>query len=325
MSPIWKYLPAKLAHDLAPVGLKIASEIWGQEVPLEWRPVYWRGLKFYNPLGIAGGVDKDASQGLDWQRMGAGFVEIGTITPEPQHANPGLIVDRDWENKNLWNKMGFPNEGAKNIRGHLSSWRSQLKIPLMVNIGKNRATPEIQAVQDYQSVMKDFRDLADVFVLNVSSPNTQGLRNLQKPAALIELLKGTIPLAHGKPVLVKLSPDMDPKSFVESLQVCMENQVSGFVLTNTTRLRPKDCPFPEEGGLSGHDLAPLSLDHLKLAVQTLGTRKKDFLLVSAGGVMSRKQVQERLDLGADLIQVYSALVFEGPRFFQNLIQGTDHD
>lgn len=325
MTPIWKYLPAKLAHDLAPVGLKIASEIYGEDVPLEWRPVYWRGLKFYNPLGIAGGVDKDASQGLDWQRMGAGFVEIGTITPEPQDANPGLILNRDWEKKNLWNKMGFPNEGSKNIRGHLNSWRKQLKIPLFVNIGKNRGTAEHQALQDYQSVLQDFRDLGDVFVLNVSSPNTQGLRNLQKPAALIELLKGTIPLANGKPVLVKLSPDMDTAAFVESLQVCMENKVSGFVLTNTTRSRPKDCPFPTEGGLSGSDLASLSLEHLKLAVQTLGSRKKDFLLVSAGGVMSRKQVLERLEIGADLIQVYAALVFKGPRFFQNLIQGTDND
>lgn len=320
MTPFWKFLPVRLAHEFAPIGVSIAAEIWGEEKPKEWNPLVWKGLHFPNRLGVAGGVDKNAEQGLLWQRLGAGFIEIGTVTPEPQEANPGKIIGRDWNRKNLWNKMGFPNEGAKLTRLALEKWHADLKIPLFINLGKNRWTEENKAAADYQMVMTEFYDLVDGFVVNVSSPNTAGLRDLQKAAQLKILCEALVPLARGKPVLVKLSPDMSEESLRESLNASLEAGVSGFVLTNTTLSRPENCEFPKEGGLSGQSLKANSKIQLERTLHHLGSRRKGLLVISTGGIMNLEDVKERLEMGADLVQVYSALVFEGPRFFQKLFK-----
>lgn len=320
MMPFWKFLPVRLAHEMAPIGLSIASEIWGEETPKEWNPLVWKGLHFPNRIGVAGGVDKNAEQGLHWQRLGAGFLEIGTVTPEPQEPNPGKIIGRDWKQKNLWNKMGFPNEGARLTRLSLERWRSDLKIPLFINLGKNRWTPEDKAAGDYQMVMTEFYSSVDGFVVNVSSPNTTGLRDLQKSQQLKALCLSLVPLARGKPVLVKLSPDMDEDSLRDSLNAAVEAGVSGFVLTNTTLSRPEACDFPKEGGLSGQILNSTSRLQLERTLRLLGSRRQGLLIVSTGGIMNFDDVKERLSMGADLVQVYSALVFEGPRFFQKLFK-----
>lgn len=320
MMPFWKFLPARLAHEMAPIGLSIAAEIWGEEKPKEWNPLVWKGLHFPNRIGVAGGVDKNAEQGLHWQRLGAGFIEIGTVTPEPQEANPGKIIGRDWKKKNLWNKMGFPNEGAKLTRLSLERWRADLKIPLFINLGKNRWTPEDKAAVDYQIVMTEFYSSVDGFVVNVSSPNTTGLRDLQKSQQLKALCSALVPLARGKPVLVKLSPDMDEEGLRDSLSAALEAGVSGFVLTNTTLSRPEYCEFPKEGGLSGQSLNATSKIQLERTLRHLGSRRQGLLVVSTGGIMNLEDVKERLAMGADLVQVYSALVFEGPRFFQKLFK-----
>lgn len=314
----WKYLPVSLAHSLAGVGVELSATFFGQDEPATWNSFSAKGLVFPNRLGLAGGVDKEGDHLLAWQKLGAGFVEVGTVTPVPQEPNPGKIMDRDWERGNLWNKMGFPSAGMKDVAANLATKRNDLKIPVFVNLGKNRATPAEAAKEDYLRVQKEFLHLADGFVVNVSSPNTQGLRGLQSAAYLKPLVEPVVQAARGKPVWVKLSPDQTPQEFQESLTASAEAGVSGFVLTNTTLHRPEGCPFPPEGGLSGRDLKPLSEARLQDAVRILGSSRRDFVIVSVGGIESMDDVKRRLDLGADLLEVYSSLVFEGPRFFQRL-------
>ncbi|MGZ5278913.1 MAG: quinone-dependent dihydroorotate dehydrogenase [Pseudobdellovibrionaceae bacterium] len=313
--PIWKYLPAKWAHSLAPLGLSYYASKMPDEIP-EWSPMDWKGLHFPNRLGIAGGVDKNAEHLNIWQKLGVGFIEVGTVTPYSQSANSGKILDRDWESKNLWNRMGFPNHGADEVYFNLMSEKPGLKIPVFVNIGKNRSRPNYEAEIDYLYLADRFQKIADAFVINVSSPNTQGLRDLQTPEFLKKLLKGVKDRVGQKPVLVKLSPDMSDEDFRESIEACAEAGCNGFILTNTTLSRPSNCEFPNEGGLSGLSLAELSKKHLKKAIEILGTKRSEFLLVSVGGVLTADEVKERLRLGADLVQTYSALVFEGPQFFR---------
>ncbi len=314
-SPLWKYLPASLAHRLAPLGLSYYASRMPDEVP-KWMPLTWKGLHFPNRLGIAGGVDKNAEHLAIWQKLGVGFIEVGTVTPYSQAANPGKILDRDWNAKNLWNRMGFPNHGADEVYFNLVSGKPDLKIPVFVNIGKNRTRANSEAEVDYFYLADRFQKVADAFVINVSSPNTSGLRELQTPEFLMKLIFGVRERGGNKPVLVKLSPDMTEDQFIESIEASSQAGASGFILTNTTLSRPSDCAFPKEGGLSGQSLAELSKQHLKKAVQILGSKRSEFLLVSVGGVLSSDEVKERLKLGADLVQTYSALVFEGPEFFR---------
>ncbi len=313
--PLWKFLPAGLAHRLAPLGLSFYASRMPDEVP-QWKALKWKNLFFPNRLGIAGGVDKNAEFLPKWQKLGVGFVEVGTVTPYSQSANKGKVLDRDWNHKNLWNKMGFPNHGADEIYFNLLRDKREMKIPVFVNIGKNRTRANDEAEVDYIYLVDRFKELADAFVINVSSPNTQGLRNLQSPEFLQTLLKKLTPLAGGKPLLVKLSPDMSEEDFREVLLACADAGAAGFILTNTTLSRPAGNSFPKEGGLSGKDLATLSKKHLVRAIEILGARRSEFLLISVGGVMSADDVKERLELGADLVQTYSGLVFEGPRFFR---------
>ncbi len=313
--PIWKHLPAGLAHHLAPLGLSFYASQMPDEIP-QWQPFTWKDLHFPNPLGIAGGLDKNGQYLKTWQKLGAGFIEVGTVTPYSQKANPGKTLDRDWKKQDLWNRMGFPNFGAEEVYFNLHSEKSNLKIPLFVNIGKNRSRSNEEAEIDYLYLADRFSSVADAFVINVSSPNTPGLRNLQTPEFLKSLLERLQTVVPGKPLLVKLSPDLESKDFEDCLEACAIGGASGFILTNTTLSRPSGSSFPSEGGLSGRSLAELSKKNLKLAIHFLAQHRSEFLLVSAGGVLSPEDVKERLDLGADLVQAYTALVFQGPQFFR---------
>lgn len=310
---MWKYLPASWAHELAPAGLHFYSSIFGYQNPVEWNPLTWRGLKFPNRLGIAGGVDKNAESLLEWQSLGAGFLEIGTVTPLAQDPNPGKILDRDWDNRLLWNKMGFPNLGGKETSYNYMKVRDEIKVPVFVNIGKNRTTANEEALNDYKSLVRLF-PYVQGFVINVSSPNTSGLRNLQTREYLEPLCQAITHAAVPRPVLVKLSPDMSEAQFKECIEASLSAGVAGFVLTNTTLSRSKDSKFPAEGGVSGRDVEALSIQALKWARSIIG-QQKDILLVSVGGIMSYEQICQRLDMGAHLIQAYAAIVFHGPRFF----------
>lgn len=314
---LWRFLPASIAHELAPTGVRIAAEFFGGE-PREWNPLQWRGLSFPNRLGLAGGVDKNGDNLVAWQKLGAGFIEMGTVTPEPQAPNPGKILDRDWDKKNLWNKMGFPSDGLYEARLNWQEAQPHLKIPVFINIGKNRHTPNEKAVEDYLTLVKGF-PFAKGFVVNVSSPNTMGLRALQTREFLEPLCYNVTHAAVPRPVLLKLSPDMSEVEFKDCVDAALASGIGGFVLTNTTTHRPSGCPFPPEGGLSGQDLREKSLQALRW-VRGMVARQKEILIVSVGGISTLEDVDQRLELGADLVEMYSALVFRGPLLFRQLHQ-----
>ena len=317
MSPFWRRIPVGLAHQMAPLGVRLWSDLFPVKQP-ECHPFEWQGLYFPNRLGLAAGVDKNADLLAHWPRLGFGFMEIGTVTPYPQEPNPGQILDRDWENKNLWNKMGFPNAGMIEVSAKLAT-QAPFPIPLFINIGKNRHTSLENAKFDYQDAAKRLAPLADIVVMNVSSPNTPGLRDLQETKNLFDLVKSVVEGASGKPVLVKLSPDETGDSLRQSLGAATDAGALGFILTNTTLQRPPASPFPSVGGVSGSFLKSHSLLALKTAVGHFSSGKKP-LLISAGGILTPEDAQERLDLGADLVQIYSAMVFEGPGFPARILE-----
>jgi dihydroorotate dehydrogenase len=319
----WLYLPPETAHRIAPYALKLLARFRDYKT-LTWKPFGWRHLEFNNRLGIAGGVDKNAFNVEDWWTFGCGFIEIGTVTPLPQLQNEGPVLDRDFEKKLLWNKLGFPNEGMAAVKSRLQTLKRPHFTPLFVNIGKNRTTPNESATSDYVKLIENLKPVADVFVVNISSPNTSGLRELLKPENLSGFLKPIIDSASGStledniPVLLKLSPDMSEEELNSAILTSKSIGVAGWILTNTTLGRPEGSKFSKEGGLSGKFLQEASIRALKVAVETLGNEKGDTLLISAGGVLTPNDVFERLKIGADLVQVYTALAFEGPNFFQNV-------
>lgn len=318
----WLWLPSQLAHDLAPKVLPLAAIFSGKSI--SHRPFHWKGLEFKNPIGIAGGADKTGASLLSWQKLGAGFLEVGTITPKAQQQNPGTVMARDIPHENLWNKMGFPSPGCVYTLTYLQNVKPQLHVPLFVNIGKNRTTPNESAAEDYISCLQNLESVADAFVVNISSPNTAGLRDLLKPESLKTFLQPIV-RAHNrlpnlKPLLLKLSPDMTSEELNSCLDVTAELGIHGWILTNTTLDRSIATQFPSDGGVSGSALQEKSRLMLELTLRYLGNNKGEKLVVSVGGIASADEVQKRLEMGADLVQVYTALVFHGPYFIRKTLK-----
>ncbi len=312
----WLLVSAEAAHKWAPWLLPFVA-LWPSSTDPKWRPLEWSGLQFRNRLGLAGGVDKDAVCVQDWWNLGVGFIEIGTVTPVAQEPNPGTVVGRNVKLKALWNKLGFPSEGSEKVLSRVSELKRPYQTPLFVNVGKNRSTPNEEAVEDYLDVIGTFESVADAFVINLSSPNTSGLRDLLKPEKLQPLLS-ELRLKTKKPCLLKLSPDTEDNDLLIVVDTAIHSGMNGFILTNTTLQRSPEMTFSSEGGVSGSPLAERSKLVLQKVISHLGSRKKDFLVISVGGVMTPTDVEERLQLGADLVQVYSALIFEGPLFFRKV-------
>jgi len=265
-------------------------------------------------------VDKDAFGTPGWWKLGAGFCEIGTITPAPQKANPKPRVGRQTEQKALWNRLGFPSQGAKAVNARISAWKRPYPAPLFINIGKNRDTPLEEAHLDYEMLVRTFGNKADAYVINVSSPNTKGLRQLLDEKNLNQLLGHLRPtLADlNVPYFLKVSPDLSEEDLEKVLRVSVEQNAAGWILTNTTLFRPPGSPFPLTGGLSGAPLAQKAREFLQKSLKLLGPQKEDRLLISVGGVLTPQDVMDRLELGADLVQTYYALVYEGPYFFRQV-------
>ncbi len=317
----WLWLSPLRAHDLSQYLLPPLAALT-PSVEKKVLPLDWKGIHFENPLGIAGGVDKNGHCLSAWKKLGAGFLEVGTVTPEPQKANPGVILMRDTPHKSLWNKMGFPNGGAKALAAQLKKLKKE-STPLFINVGKNRWTENDQAHLDYISCIKTLSPFADAFVINVSSPNTKGLRDLlaekELEKFLIQIREGASLALKSKPLLLKLSPDMGEEALRAALAVSSP-WVQGWILTNTTRERWPGCPFPEnEGGVSGEPLRSLSQKALTIAA-LYKIKDPEKLIVSVGGISSGSEVMARLHAGADLVQFYSALVFTGPSFFRKTIK-----
>jgi dihydroorotate dehydrogenase len=315
----WQIVPASVAHATTPVVLNLIFPFMRESQP-EWDSFAWKGLKFRNRVGIAGGVDKNAKNLNAWTEIGYGFLEIGTVTPRQQSANPGKTVGRDWKTQTVWNKLGFPNEGCEKILSRLSEFSPKKKTPIIVNIGKNRDTPNERANQDYIALLNAFRGFADIFAVNISSPNTTGLRELLKRENFEKFLAPIAQEAteHGLKILLKLSPDMTDEEIKNVIDISIQNRLDGWILTNSTVERPASDKFPEGGGITGLPLKVKSREFLRKFVSILGPRKEDRLIISVGGILDSEEMKIRRSLGADLIQVYSALIFHGPNFVKKL-------
>lgn len=269
------------------------------------------GLRFPSPLGVAAGLDKDAEHFEGLGALGFGFVEVGTLTPRPQAANPGPILARITRDRALLNRMGFPNKGAEAAARRLARRR----MIVGANVGKNRDTALEQAAGDYAEAARTVAPHADYLVLNVSSPNTPGLRDLESVARLRPLVEAVQQEVGDKPLLVKISPDLIDEEIDAVADMALELGLAGIVATNTTlrreglRTPAAELAWPEGGGVSGTPLKPRSLEVLRRLRARAGDR---LVLISAGGVDSGEDAWERILAGATLVQAYTGFIYGGP-------------
>jgi dihydroorotate dehydrogenase len=278
------------------------------------------GLNFPNPIGLAAGLDKNGVALPAWAALGFGFIEIGTVTAKAQPGNPKPRIFRLPEEQALINRLGFNNDGADAIAQRLSALRKSGRwpaVPVGINIGKSRATPLEQATDDYLYSFRRLRDFADYITLNISSPNTPGLRELQEPEKLSELLR-TINNEAGaapKPLVVKISPDLSDAELKTILAVCEENGVSGIIATNTT-LDHSSIPqqMDQAGGLSG---APLRNRSTALLREIAA--RSTIPVIASGGIFDAESAREKFQAGAQLIQLYTGFVYRGPQLLREIM------
>ena len=336
LRPLLFRLDAESAHSLilnllrlagVTPGLSNAIKVFYQAPDV---PVEAFGLRFKNPVGLAAGYDKD---GIGWRGLsllGFGHIELGTVTPLPQSGNAPPRVFRLVQDEALVNRMGFPGRGAEYLANAISGNRP-VDLVLGVNLGKNAATPFDSALDDYLGLLKRFADLADYLVINVSSPNTVGLRRLQARHELDKLLNGLVAarqdeearIAKKIPILVKLSPDLSNTELEDALDVIIANGIDGVVATNTTTSR-KDVDTKlssEVGGLSGRPLASVSTEVVrKINKYTKG----NLSIIGVGGVMQGSDAQAKLEAGAKLVQIYTGLVYTGPGLVKSILEALSH-
>lgn len=277
------------------------------------------GLKFPNPVGLSAGFDKNAEVIGPAFKFGFGFVEAGTVTPKPQAGNPKPRVFRNANHKAVINRMGFPNAGAQVFKDNLEKFLSAPERPngvVGINIGMNKTQKE--PAKDYAYLIRMLAPMADYLTINISSPNTPGLRDLQKRAPLTELLGVVMEerkkacRTHPPPLLVKLAPDLDESQQEELAQTLLDCKVDGVILGNTTLERPETLPAKfraEQGGLSGQ---PLTTKSTQIIRNFYSLTKGKLPIIGVGGIASGEQAYEKIKAGASLVQLYTGLVFEGP-------------
>ena len=326
VKPVLFNLDAERAHHLVFDNLRRAARVPGTPAllralydfqhPSLAREVF--GLKFPNPVGLAAGFDKNAALTDELATLGFGFVEIGTVTPRPQPGNPQPRLFRLPQDEALVNRMGFNNDGAAVVAARLAQRRNRQLI-IGGNIGKNKDTPNERAAEDYVAGFEALAEMVDYFVVNVSSPNTPNLRQLQEKKPLIELLQQVQARnqarAVPRPLLLKIAPDLTDSQLDDILEIALETKLSGLVATNTTISRDNLSTEPAyvaslgAGGLSGKPLRARATEVIRYLHQ-----KSDggLPIIGAGGIHSAADAQEKLDAGASLIQLYTGFIYEGP-------------
>jgi len=296
-------------------------------------PVTVFGLRFPNPVGLAAGMDKNAEALPAWAAMGFGFTELGAATWHAQPGNPPPRVFRAVEEEAIVNRMGFNNLGAEAIAQILARWRRTNRWPehpVGMNLGKSKITPLKKAPEDYANSFRALKPYLDFFVVNVSSPNTPGLRQLQDRAALDEILTAIQELntpdtkGRTRPVLVKVAPDLSFEALDEILELVEPRRVAGIVATNTTIQRPASTSpavqrvYAEAGGLSGRPLRARSTEVIRYLYRRTSGRVP---IIGVGGIFNGSDAWEKITAGASLLQIYTSLVYEGPGAARSIVSG----
>jgi len=332
-------LNPELAHELAMKGLDTAfasHSAWqathellflgGESEPRLQREVF--GLTFPNPVGLGAGFDKNARHLRALSAMGFGFIELGTITGKPQPGNPKPRIFRLQKDEGLLNRMGFNNEGAEAVARRLDSTLSRLPSPrpiLGINIGKTKIVPNEEAVSDYLFSMRNLHQFADYMVVNVSSPNTPGLRALQEKEPLLKLLGALQEENHSlasklrdkpRPLLLKIAPDLELGALEDIVEVVHQTGLAGIIATNTTISREgleTDVSKLGSGGVSGAPVRARALD----VVGTLRSMT-ELPIIGVGGIFEGQHALQMMKAGADLVQVWTGFIYEGPRMVRRI-------
>lgn len=272
-------------------------------------PVQIAGLSFPNRIGLAAGLDKNAEAPMAWWSFGFGFVELGTVTPVGQPGKPPPRLFRFPDQQALVNRMGFNNDGAEVVAARLKAQKAgghRPPIPVGLSIGKNATTPAERAVDDYARAAQVLGPFADYLAINISSPNTPGLRDLQAAGEVATLLRA-VSAASAKPVFVKIAPELEGESLSGVLETCAQEGAVGIIATNTrATLGQNGLP---EGGQSGRPIRELSLRQVARVRQIVGSR---MAIIGCGGIDDVASARAMLDAGADLIQLYTGLIYRGP-------------
>jgi dihydroorotate dehydrogenase len=321
-------MPAETAHYFSLNSYKILCKLplVRQMVSGIFRvnnPVQFLGLTFYNPIGLAAGFDKNAKYLSELSSLGFGFIEIGTVTPLPQNGNDKPRLFRLPKDECIINRMGFNNDGLDVIKERLSNRPKDLIIG--GNIGKNKITPNENAKDDYLKCFVGLYGLVDYFVVNVSSPNTPNLRALQEKEPLKDLLqtlqKDNERRPKQKPILLKIAPDLTESQLDDIIEIVQETKIAGVIATNTTisreGLQSSEELVKEMGGLSGKPVTKRSTEVIRYLSQKSG---KAFPIIGVGGIHSPEDAEEKLNAGADLVQVYTGFIYEGPALIKQINQ-----
>ncbi|MEJ2879832.1 quinone-dependent dihydroorotate dehydrogenase [Pedobacter sp. GR22-6] len=312
----------KWFHDHFPLGQTLLRSSFDVNIKGLEREVF--GIKFRNPVGLAAGFDKNGEYIEALSDLGFGFIEVGTVTPLPQPGNDKPRMFRLEEDAALINRMGFNNKGVDTLAERLRLLKAKnTDIVVGGNIGKNKNTPNEEAVDDYIKCFDRLFDVVDYFVVNVSSPNTPGLRELQEKEPLMQLLN-TLQQRNSKnnlsrPILLKIAPDLSDEQLDDIIEIVLQTGIAGVIATNTTidrsSLVSQDSVKTEMGGLSGKPLTQRSTEVIRYLSEKSG---KAFPIIGVGGIHTPKDAQDKLDAGASLIQLYTGFIYEGPGLIKRI-------
>lgn len=334
VKPLFFTMDPETAHHRVTAGLRGFTKVWGAKSILKSlyavndprlaREVF--GLKFKNPVGLAAGFDKNAEYIEDMANLGFGFIEIGTVTPRPQPGNDKPRMFRLVDDAALINRMGFNNQGADVAAGRLKNLKNREKLIIGGNIGKNKVTPNEEAVNDYIYCFNALFDYVDYFVVNVSSPNTPGLRDLQEKEPLKKILNTLQELnlskAKQRPILLKIAPDLTDSQLDDIVEIVTETRIAGVIATNTTISREGLYSDPalvnETGGVSGKPLTKRATEVIRYLAER---SNRAFPIIGVGGIHSAEDAIEKLEAGASLVQVFTGFIYEGPALVSNICKG----
>lgn len=307
----------------SPGGASLLHSMYGLEDPKLEKELF--GLKFKNPIGLAAGFDKNAEMVDEMAALGFGFVEIGTLTPLPQDGNPKPRLFRLSDDESLVNRMGFNNKGVEDAVKRLKNRKSNIIVG--GNIGKNKVTPNAQAQDDYEKCFEALYEVVDYFTVNVSSPNTPDLRELQEKEPLKRLLLHLTTLNRqkpkAKPILLKIAPDLSTHQLDDIVEICIELKMDGIIANNTTisreGLKTSEAKIRAigAGGLSGQAIRKRSTEVIRHLHKQLSGQ---IPIVGVGGIASARDALEKLEAGASLIQLYTGFVYEGPSILKEIKQ-----